>query len=338
MTKLAPYRLLGGLGSPYSMKMRALLRYRRLPHVWIQMDDRHAEERAMVRPAVIPVIQYPDGSYHNDSTPMIHDLEAHHPRERSVVPSDPADAFLALLLEDMADEWGTKLMFHYRWFRERDQLRMSEWLAYDRAQAGGIEGIKQYADRFRDRQVRRMPIVGCTEANAPVIEGTAIRLADIFERHVLSRPFFFGGRPSLAEFGWYGQFSQLIVDPTPNDLLREIAPFTVRWLMHMEDLSGHEGETWRAPDEPMAPAVQELLVFAGDIYLPFLLANERALAAGAETFTTDLAGKPYTQGVFKYQARCLENLRRAHEELPPSARQVTDPMLGAAGVLSQLRR
>lgn len=331
------YRILGGLGSPYSMKMRAILRYRRLPYVWIQMTEAHAAERASVRPAVIPILQYPDGGYHNDSTPMIYDLEARHPDDRGIVPPDPGDAFLAFLLEDMADEWATKLMFHYRWFRKRDQTRMSEWLSYDRAQGGGFEGIKRYADAFRDRQVGRMALVGCTPQNAPIIEDSARTLAAIFEAHVLERPFFFGSRPSLAEFGWYGQFSQLIVDPTPTDLFREIAPFTVRWLMHLDDASGVDG-AWLGANEPLPAAVEALLAFAGEVYFPFLEANAAALAAGEETFTVQLLGRPYTQGAFKYQARCLESLRRAYADLPAAARERLDPLLTRSGVLAPLTR
>ncbi|HEY1632881.1 MAG TPA: glutathione S-transferase N-terminal domain-containing protein [Rhizomicrobium sp.] len=309
------YTIYGGLGSPYSMKMRAILRYRRLPYVWRQMEMGDDRVFKNVKAPVIPVIQYPDGSWHNDSTPMIFALEhAHH--ERSIVPGDPAQAFVACLLEDFADEWGTKAMFHYRWYRERDQKQMSEWLAFDRMRARGRAPILEAASMFRSRQVGRMPVVGCTPQNAPIIEDSARQILSLFEAMVTEQNYLFGSRPSLADFGWFGQISQLAVDPTPADLMRADFPFTWRWIANLDDASGVEG-AWI---EGYSPAVRGLLRLASEVYFPFLLANAQAVAKGAETFSVKLLGQTYTQGAFKYQAKCLAELRSAYGRLDGAAK------------------
>ena len=316
------YRLYGALGSPYSMKLRALLRYRRIPHLWI--DGAAAREAlGQVRAPVIPVLQYPDGHYDNDSTPVIYDLEARH-AERRVVPDDPGQAFVAHLLEDFADEWLTKAMFGYRWLDEVDQVQMSRWLAFDNLKGGGLETSQKFAEMFRARQVSRMALVGCTAENFPLIEASTRAVLAALEAHVVNRHCLFGTRPSLAEFGIYGQLSQLGTDPTAQAMMRADYPYTYRWLAHVDDMSGLEGE-WEAG---FAPVAAQLVRIAGEVYVPFLAANEAAAEAGAETFRMEAMGLPYEQGVFKYQLKCLRELRARHAALPSEARDEVDALLG----------
>jgi glutathione S-transferase len=331
------YTLYGGLGSPYSMKVRAILRYRRLPHDWVQLGTEGTPNALeQVKVPVIPVLRFPDGRHANDSTPLLHELERLHPGERSIVPTDPAQAFLAMLLEDMADEWGTKAMFLYRWLRPRDQKQMSEWLAFDRLAGRGLESILDHAARFRDRQVGRMALVGCTQANAPLVETSADRIMALLEAHITEERYLFGSRPSMADFSWLGQLSQLASDPTPAEHLREKFPFLFRWLMQLDDASGVEGQ-WRAADAPLPLAITGLLKIAGDVYFPFLEANAAAIAAGASTFRFEAWGLHYEQGVFKYQVKCLADLRAAWRALAAPTRAQLEASMPAS-VVSALNK
>lgn len=328
------YKLNGALGSPYSMKMRAVLRYRRLPHVWVHGASTRSA-LAQVKAPVIPVMEYPDGSFHNDSTPLIYDLEARH-AERSIIPPDPARAFLAHLIEDFADEWVTKAMFGYRWLDEVDQVQMSRWLAFDALKGGGLEASEGFADQFRARQVGRMAMVGCTAENFPLIEASTRALLAALEAHVVDNHCLFGTRPSIAEFGMFGQLSQLGVDPTAQAMMRKDYPYSYRWLLHIDDMSGIEGE-WDDAAAPFAPIITAWLTQVGEIYMPFLRANAAAIDAGQETFSITALGHPYTQGVFKYQLKCLADLRARYAALNAKARAQIDPLLAETGCLDTLR-
>ncbi len=309
------YEIYGALGSPYSLKMRAVMRYRRLPHVW-KAVGLTSEVRDKVKAPVIPVVHFPDGSWRNDSTPVIAALETLHP-DRSLVPDDPAEAFLAFLLEDMADEWGTKAMFHYRWAPVEDRdpnaftLVQQSMLGRPRAQ------IEAAAANIRDRQVGRMPLVGCTPQNAPLIEETACRVLSLIDAHVPEGLWLFGVRPSIADLAWYGQLSQLARDPTPRDMIRRHYPAAFTWIETLDDASGLEPGAWRDPDAPMSAALEGLLAMASDVYLPFLAENARALADGRGEVRLTLRGRPYAQAPFGYQAKCLTALKAAFAALQP---------------------
>ena len=135
--------LYGAPGSPYTCKIRALLRYRRIPFVFKNyapgmtragLTEEESQELEAVRPQVIPILRLPPQPYLTtsllvDSTPMIYRLESLNGGERGVVPPDPVAALCAHLIEDFCDEWLTKVMFWGRWEQEIDQRRASAWLA-----------------------------------------------------------------------------------------------------------------------------------------------------------------------------------------------------------------
>ena len=222
---MARYSLHGANGSPYSRKMRALMRYRRLEFDWVLRTPAVREAQAgRLKVQLVPVLELPeDGSLHLDSTEQIALLEARH-AARSVVPSDPAMAFLADLIEDFADEWLTKAMFWYRWAAEPDRAYASQWIIADSRPELAGEAFTAAQHAIRDRQVGRMALVGCTPANAPVIETSFRRVLDLLDPHVAQARYLFGTRPSLADFALFGQLIVLDTDPTPATLMRATAP------------------------------------------------------------------------------------------------------------------
>jgi glutathione S-transferase len=329
------YTLHGFNPSPYSVKMRAILRYRRLPFVWKGAGNPRDEAVAAGLPPVIPVLRFPDGRMMNDSTPLAYALEREHPGERSIVPDDPMLAYLSDLLEDFGDEWVTKMMFHYRWYYAADRDFAQTWIITSRDPVMAADARRAGMKAFNDRQVGRMALVGCTEQNRPVIEDSYRFVLDTLDRHVRAIPFLFGSRPSLADFGLYGQLQILSVDPTPMAEMRARAADVYCWLMRLDDASGVEGE-WLDGKAALPETFLALLKHCGETYLPFLAANMRALRDEAAEFELDILGRRYGQAPFRYQGKCYDALRKKLAALPRDVRVRLDPTLERAGCLSWL--
>jgi glutathione S-transferase len=315
--------------------MRAILRYRRLPFVWAATGNPRDVAVAANLPPVIPVLVFPDGRVMNDSTPLAYALEREHPGERSIVPDDPVQAYLSDLLEDFGDEWVTKMMFHYRWFYPADRTFAQAWVVTSRDPVMAEKERRAAMQGFNDRQVGRMAMVGCTEQNRPILEESYRLVLDTLDRHVRTTPFLFGSRPSLADFGLYGQLQILAVDPTPMAEMRARAIDVYCWLMRLDDASGVEG-AWADPAAPLPETLKALLKHCGETYLPFLAANLKALQEGRQEVSLDIKGRPYAQAPFRYQGKCYDALRKKLAALAPDVRRRLDPALEEAGCLRYL--
>jgi len=329
-------KLVGAYGSPYSLKMRAVLRYRHIPFRWILRGSREDVGIPAVPVPIIPVLVFPGESGAPDtaivdSSPQIRRLEELY-ADRRVIPPDPALAFLDWLIEDYADEWMTKQMFHYRWSYPADIAKAGKLLPLDRQPQTSYEQIEKASQFISNRQINRLGVVGSNPVTKSVIEDSYRRILGILDRHIERRMFMMGERPASSDFGVFGQLSQLIgFDPTPATIAIEVAPRVVSWVTRMEDLSWLEvsDSQWMARDG--VALLRPLLEEIGRVYAPFLLANADALESGAKRTECEIDGRPWVQEPFLYQGKCLKWLREAHARLDSSDRGWVDSVLAGTG-------
>ncbi len=302
----APFRLYGAELSPYSIKVRSYLRYKGLEFEWLARSNARQEEFARyAKLPLIPVLVDADETALQDSTPIIEKLEAEHAAQ-SITPDDPALAFVAALIEDYADEWLNKAMFHYRWSYPEDQesaaRRITDMIFEGAEKPEGIE------DSVRTRMIGRLYHVGSSPETAALIEGSFTRALAQFETLLSGRAYLFGGRPSIADFGVAAQLAQLLSDPTPGAVIRAQAPNVVRWIERMEN---PKAEGAFASFDDVKGAVAELLrAEVAGAYLAWMAANAAAVADDANGVAVEIAGTMFTQKPQRYAAKAFSELRR----------------------------
>ena len=336
-------RLVGGTASPYTQKMVALLRYRRLPYTvtWGQpamVCDELGIEKP--KPTFMPTFFFEnDGETHAvcDTTPIIRRLEEMYPG-RSVLPEDPALAFIDYLIEDFADEWCTKYMFHYRWYLETDADNAGTLLplGFDVSMPQGqLSEMKKW---ITDTQVGRLYVVGSNDTTAPVIDASYRRFLAAMEAHLANQKFMLGGRPGAGDFGLYGQLTQLVgFDPTPRNITHEVSPRTVAWVDHMHDQCGLEpgDQDWVSlQDQPAS--LRGLMEEIGRVYAPAQLANASAVQAGDKNWEAEINGERWAQPTFSYQAKCLQWTNERYRALSEDDRALVDSLLQGTGVETML--
>ena len=307
-------RVYGSRISYYAGKLEAYLRHRGIAYELLSMIDHAREIRAGAGAVQSPVVQLEDGRWMSDSTPILAWFEAQQDGP-TLYPEDPAMRFVALLLEDHADEWLWRAAMHYRWSFLQDRQHASGVLADEL-----LTGIR------RPRVIKRLAVArrqlggfvhrdGVTAATRGHVERTALAAFDLLEAILAERPFVLGERPTIADFGFMGpMFRHFAQDPTPAELMRQRAPRVYAWVARMWEArsGGGGGELVSEIDPPLAALLRE----ACETHLVQLRENARAHARGRTHFEAEIQGCRYERlPVSRYRVWCLEELRRHWQEL-----------------------
>ena len=312
--------------SYYTGKLEAYLRYKGISYD-VESPfgdaDRIREGAGAVQ---VPIIELDDGRFMSDSTPIIGHLESEHVA-RPVMPPDPVVRFIALLIEDYADEWLWRAAMHYRWSYDHDRALLSRILADEAAthvRAPRFVKMRMLRNRQRQSFVVRD---GVTDATQPHVEsGYRAALANMTEM-LRERPYLLGAAPSIADFGLMGpmlrHFGQ---NPTPAEIMRNEAPYVYEWLSRV----WNAGNTASEPDfvtavpASAAPMLKEL----AETHLAQLACNAVAFGNNQRHFDMTVQGCPYQHlPVSRYRVWCLERLRAQFENLDQTQQQSVRALL-----------
>ena len=303
--------------SYFTGKLEAYLRYKGVPYV---MKSPFAEAKDILPHTgaiQVPMVLLEDGRWMSDSTPIIRYLDSEL-SGASVYPQDPALKFIALLIEDYADEWLWRAAMHYRWTYEHDRALLSRILVdevADHLKVPRFMKLRTIANRQRKSFVLKDGVADDTQGH---VEAGYFNALENMTEMLKSRPFLLGDAPCIADYGMMGpmlrHFGQ---DPTPAEIMRNKAPVVYEWVARVWNATEDEPLTLleTVPDD-CANMLQEI----AETHLVQLTGNARAFGLGQKKFNLEIQGCQYKDlPVSRYRVHCLEQLRQAYESLPIDA-------------------
>jgi len=326
--------------SYFSGKLEAYLQYKQIPFRRVEVSNRVMRRTILPNTGIakVPILRTPEGVWLQDTTPIIDYLEARHPEGR-VLPQDHAQAFCCRLLEDHADEWLWRPALHYRWSYGPDARLLGRRIA--EAIADDLPIPKALAARFIASRQRRVYVTGdgVRAETREHVESIYLNTLERLEAILADRPFLLGGRPSLADFGFFASmFRHFSLDPTPGRIMRDRAPRTYAWVARMWSARHSQIDAEWTPAADPPPEWAQLL---GDTaaYLRYLHANAAAWRDGRRRFDWEVDGVRYRDTpVVHYRVWCRERLQQHFDALPEAATAAVRADLENAGAWQPLWR
>jgi glutathione S-transferase len=322
-------KVLGGHESYFTGKLEAYLRAKGIAYQNIPFTmDALVEAASHTGFFQIPQVECPDGSWLVDTSLIIDYLDQQHPEPRTT-PTDPAANFIALLLEDYADEWLWRPAMHYRWSFDCGAELVSSWLSEHSPETNVSLAHKKATWRVRQKGTF-VDGDGVTDETRAAVESSYHHALSALETLFEKRDFILGDRPTQTDFGFMGpMFRHFFCDPDPARLMRDTAPGVQEWVARMWNMKPRRF-TSAAQIEAIPGDLDDLLEPAVSVYLPYLLANQQAVMAGQDQLSYNALGLDWTEPAKPYRLWCLDQLRKNYQGLEEKARASVANTLGSA--------
>ncbi|MEN8719166.1 MAG: glutathione S-transferase family protein [Oceanococcaceae bacterium] len=323
----APWTLYKMDVSYFSGKLEAYLRYKRIAYTAVETDAAGLDAiHAAVGVKKVPVLVNAAGDWLLDTTPTMAWLEEQYPAHPTL-PEDPALRFVALLIEDYADEWLWRPAMWWRWVPRASQLALGRRIA-DGVQLPGVPRTL-VAHYFAWRQRRTwLWNDGLRRADADGVRDLYHQELALMSAVLREQPFLLGDAPSVADYGYFASmYRHFGNDPDPAEIMRREAPEVYSWTARMwHPPAPVPKPQWRWPE---STAWQALWQRIGGDYLPYLAANAQAWADNKRRFdfqgcSLRLAGTV----THRYRVWCRHQLLRQFRALSADDQQRVAGLIG----------
>jgi len=361
------YRLYGTPGSLYTGKARAYLIKQ-----GVAFENRAAGEprfRAEIVPKIgrwiIPVLEAPDGTLHQDGAEIIRHFEAQGPTRLPAFANTPRHRLIGQIFELFGGEGLLRPAMHYRWnFDETNRAFLSRDFPAALAPTGASEAEQaQVFEMASGRMRKAMASFGVSPESAPAVDAAYAEFLRLFDRHLAASPYLLGGRPTLGDYGLVAPlYAHLARDPFPAQLMKQTAYRVWRWTERMNAADQDAGEYGAPPpelfgDDSVPDTLKDLMRFVAEDYLPEVeayvtfanawLAERPDLAAGT-------SGLPRTQdrvigqvgfawrgveikvGVMPYRLYLLQKIQEVADQAAPDERAAMTALLEETGLSALL--
>ena len=315
------YIVWGSELSPFTLKVLRTLRHARVPLRFLPAEGGWLEnvklslrlrklkrgELHMTWPTpsadddlpLVPYVFGEDGSNFYDSTAIAEWFDRGLPAGRRLIPTDPAAAFVARLIDDYADEFLLYVVHHNRWVTSAADNDAGQRLAREyRSLLGPLR--PPFAAWFSRRQTRRLPYLFSTAETRALLDKAFVRVLDILETLLAQRPFVLGTRFTLADAAIYGQLGMNLADPSANAIMAR-RPRLHAWLTAQH---GTDPEPIPSGDElQLNAALKPLIAEIFRVHVPLMRQNAKAYAKFRAAGRTRFNEAAFNRGEAMYEGR-----------------------------------